>query len=213
VHAFPSLHAVPSAFAGFEQSPVCVSQVPATWHWSEAVQTTAVPPQTPAVHTSLVVHASPSLQADPFAFAGFEHTPVCESHVPALWHWSEAVHTTAVPVQTPAEQASDVVHALPSLHDAVLFVCRHALPTQESLVHGLLSSHSAAVLQHPATTPCWHVPVPSEGLSDGLHVGPFVSVPFSAAEIEFAAMMPEFSFNPQRPTRPVPDVTSWFMVA
>jgi len=29
VHAFPSLHALPSAFAGFEQMPVDVSQVPA----------------------------------------------------------------------------------------------------------------------------------------------------------------------------------------
>jgi hypothetical protein len=32
VHAFPSLHPVPSAFAGFEQTPVPVLHVPATWH-------------------------------------------------------------------------------------------------------------------------------------------------------------------------------------
>ena len=32
VHAFPSVHAVPSVAAGWEQIPVAVSQVPASWH-------------------------------------------------------------------------------------------------------------------------------------------------------------------------------------
>jgi hypothetical protein len=32
VQLFPSLHAVPSAAAGFEHMPVPGSQVPATWH-------------------------------------------------------------------------------------------------------------------------------------------------------------------------------------
>ena len=32
VHAFPSLHAAPFAFAGFEHAPVLVSHVPAEWH-------------------------------------------------------------------------------------------------------------------------------------------------------------------------------------
>jgi len=35
---------------------------------------------------SLCVHALPSLQAVPLAFAGFEHIPVLGSHVPAVWH-------------------------------------------------------------------------------------------------------------------------------
>ena len=47
VQALPSLHAVPSAAAGFEQAPVEGSQVPATWQTSEAAQVTAVPVQTP----------------------------------------------------------------------------------------------------------------------------------------------------------------------
>ena len=32
VHAFPSLHVVPSAAAGLEHCPVDVLHVPATWH-------------------------------------------------------------------------------------------------------------------------------------------------------------------------------------
>ena len=32
VHPFPSLQAVPFVFAGFEQTPVAGSHVPALWH-------------------------------------------------------------------------------------------------------------------------------------------------------------------------------------
>jgi hypothetical protein len=45
VHALPSLQATPSALLGFEQTPVEVSQVPTTWHWSTAVHTTGFPPE------------------------------------------------------------------------------------------------------------------------------------------------------------------------
>jgi hypothetical protein len=44
VHALLSLHDAPSGLVGFEQLPVAVSQVPATWHWSCAVHTTGFPP-------------------------------------------------------------------------------------------------------------------------------------------------------------------------
>jgi hypothetical protein len=44
VQAVPSLQEVPSAAAGFEQAPFAESQVPATWHWSLAVQTTGFEP-------------------------------------------------------------------------------------------------------------------------------------------------------------------------
>jgi hypothetical protein len=77
------------------------------------VQTTAVPPQTPLVHTSEVVHALLSLQVDPFVLIGLLHTPAVQ--VPISWHWSEAVQTTAVPPQTPLVHTSVVVHASLSL--------------------------------------------------------------------------------------------------
>jgi hypothetical protein len=50
------------------------------------VHTTAVPPHTPFVQTSLVVQPLPSLQSVPFAAVGFEQVPVDGLHVPALWH-------------------------------------------------------------------------------------------------------------------------------
>ena len=49
VHAFPSLHAVPSGFDGFEHLPVDASHVPAAWHWSEAAHVSGSEPvQLPA---------------------------------------------------------------------------------------------------------------------------------------------------------------------
>jgi len=58
----------------------------------------------------------PSLQLTPLLLAGFEQTPVLLLHVPALWHWSDAVHVTGLaPVHTPDWQVSLWVQALPSL--------------------------------------------------------------------------------------------------
>jgi hypothetical protein len=48
VQVLPSLQVVPSSADGFEQVPVAALQVPARWHSSLAVQTTAVPRQAPA---------------------------------------------------------------------------------------------------------------------------------------------------------------------
>jgi hypothetical protein len=103
VQLLASLHVVPFGAAGFEHAPVPVSQVPATWHWSLAVHTTGfVPVQVPDWHVSVCVHALPSLHALPFAFGGFEQTPVVVLQVPTPWHWSLAVQTTGfVPVQIP----------------------------------------------------------------------------------------------------------------
>ncbi len=46
VQALPSSQACPFPLVGFEQAPVPGSHVPATWHWSSAVQVFAVPTQT-----------------------------------------------------------------------------------------------------------------------------------------------------------------------
>ena len=43
VHALPSVHAVPFGAAGLEQTPVPMLHTPATWHASDAEQTTGVP--------------------------------------------------------------------------------------------------------------------------------------------------------------------------
>src|SRR5439155_237720 len=84
VHALPSSQALPFGFGGFEHTPVDGLHVPASWHWSGAGHTTALPPvQTPPWQASLCVHRLPSLQAVPFGFAGLEHAPVAGLQVPA----------------------------------------------------------------------------------------------------------------------------------
>jgi hypothetical protein len=63
--AFASSQAVPSGRGG--HTPVAGLQVPATWHWLEALQTTGLPPtHVPVWHWSVRVQALASLQAVPF---------------------------------------------------------------------------------------------------------------------------------------------------
>jgi len=69
------------------QVPVAGSQVPAVWHWSEAVHTTGfAPTQAPAAQASVCVHRLPSVQGVPSAWAGLVQAPVAGSQVPAVWH-------------------------------------------------------------------------------------------------------------------------------
>src|SRR5947199_269476 len=102
VQALPSSHGAPSSLAGLLQTPDAGLQTPAVWHWSAAVHTTGfAPTQAPAAQVSVCVQASPSSQGVPSSCAGSEQVPVAGLHVPAAWHWSEGVHTTAVPIQAP----------------------------------------------------------------------------------------------------------------
>src|SRR5439155_18263672 len=64
VQALPSLQAVPSGFAGLEQAPVAGSQVPASWHWSAAAQTTGVCVQPAGEQASIVQGLLSSQLAD-----------------------------------------------------------------------------------------------------------------------------------------------------
>jgi hypothetical protein len=116
VHASMSLHVVPGVLGGSEHTPVIVLQVPTSWHWLLAVQTTgAVPVQVPVMHTSVAVHRLPSLQPVPSDAFAYEHTPVAGAHTPACLQGAAAGQVSAVPaVQTPAWQVSVVVHMLPS---------------------------------------------------------------------------------------------------
>ncbi len=122
VQALPSLQAVPLLAFGLEHRPVAVLQVPAVWHWSEAVQTTGLAPvQVPLWQVSVWVQALPSLHAVPLLAFGLEHWPVAVSQVPATWHWSSAVQTTGFePVQVPPWQVSVCVQRSPSLQAAPL---------------------------------------------------------------------------------------------
>ena len=143
VQALPSSQLVPSDLAGLEHAPVVGLQVPASWHWSGAVQTTGLAPvHAPAWQVSLRVHALPSSHVVPLGFAGLEQAPLAGLQVPASWHWSGAVQVTGfAPVHAPAWQVSVRVHALPSSHAAVFGAWTQPVAAvQESSVHGLPSS-------------------------------------------------------------------------
>jgi len=186
VHALPSEHAVPFGAGGFEHVPVTGLQVPTPWHWSRAVQRTGVPAHIPAWHVSPVVQALPSLQIVPLAATGFEQLPVAGSQVPARWHWSDAGHVTAVPVQVPAWQVSPAVHALPSLQAVPLAATGlEQVPVAGSQVPARWHwSDAGQATGVPLQTPALQVsPVvqrlPSEhrlplgSLASSGHVGPF----------------------------------------
>jgi hypothetical protein len=116
-HAVLAPHQVPAPAGGLVQAPVDGVHVPARWQASTAVQTTGDPPQMPLVHWSPVVQLLASLHEVPFGALGLLHAPVAGSHVPAMWHWSDAEQVTGLePVQTPLWQTSVWVHALLSLH-------------------------------------------------------------------------------------------------
>src|SRR5881628_467044 len=80
-----------------------------------------MPTQMPASQASVRVQALPSSQPVPLGLAGLLQTPDAGLQVPAVWHWSAAVHTTGfAPTQAPAAQVSVCVQALPSSHGAPL---------------------------------------------------------------------------------------------
>ena len=117
VHASPSLHAVPSGRAGLEQAPVAGLQVPASWHGSDAVQTTGFEPvQTPAWQVSVCVHASPSLHDAPLG--AFENE-VIDSPGMHDWHGFPGLTVPGGKNTPPTEHPGahcDPLHASPCAH-------------------------------------------------------------------------------------------------
>jgi len=168
---------------GFEHNPFAGLQVPGLWHWSGAAHTTAeAPTHVPdASHLSTVVQALLSLQVL-FNATGFEHTPFAGLQVPALWHWSEAVHTTAViPKHTPeASHLSMVVQALLSLQ--VLFAATGFEQSPLAGLHVPTSWHWSDAVQTTAVVPM-HVPEASH-LSIAVQALPSLQVLFSATGFE-----------------------------
>jgi hypothetical protein len=75
---------VPFGRFGFEHIPFAGLQMPASWHWSAAMQTTGFAPvHVPAWQVSVCVHAFASLHAVPFGAFGFEHVPFAGLQTPA----------------------------------------------------------------------------------------------------------------------------------
>ena len=84
VQGLPSLQGALFSLGGEEHAPVAGSQVPATWHWSAAMQVLTLPTQEPAWQVSCRVQGAPSSQEVLSAFAGLEHCPVLGAQVPAV---------------------------------------------------------------------------------------------------------------------------------
>jgi len=117
---------------------------------------------------SVSEHGLPSLHGAPLALGGLLHAPVVGLQAPAVWHWSEAVHTTGfVPTQAPAWQVSLCVHALPSLQGAPsdltgllqVPVAGLQVPAAWHWSEGVHTSGSA-----PTQTPPWQVSVRVQAL-------------------------------------------------
>jgi hypothetical protein len=100
------------------------------------------PTHAPPEHVSLVVQAFPSLQ-DEVLFACTH--PVAGLHASSVQTFPSSQFRAGPPTHAPPEHTSAVVHALPSLQEAVLFVCTHPVAgSHESSVHGFPSSQLGA---------------------------------------------------------------------
>jgi hypothetical protein len=107
--------------SGQQTAPENVQQTVPQHGWVQHPLLAPSPQQVLPDGQQLPLQHAPPLHAVPFAFSGFEQVPVAGLHVPAVWHWSEAVQTTGLlPVQTPAWQVSVWVQASPS-SQGVLF--------------------------------------------------------------------------------------------
>src|SRR5438093_498106 len=169
VQALPSSQPVPSGLAGLLQTPDAGLQMPAVWHWSEAVHTTgSMPTQMPAAQVSVRVQALPSSQRAPSGLAGLLQTPDAGLQMPAVWHWSAAVHTTGLaPTQAPAAQVSVRVQALPSSHGAPLSLAGLLQTPDAGLQVPAVWHWSAAVHTTgfvPTQAPAWQVSVRVQAL-------------------------------------------------
>lgn len=102
-----------------------------------SLHTTAVPPQTLFVHTSLDVHALPSLQAT--AFAAFTQAPVAESQESEVQTMLSS-QLFAVLTQAPAAVHESVVQALLSLQVLPTLTQLPVTESHESVVQVLPSS-------------------------------------------------------------------------
>jgi len=131
------------ASAQFIRPCVSHSPVPELQDWPDG-QLTGVPPHEPPPQASAVVHGLPSLHA----FVLLECVqPLPGLHPSVVQPLPSSQLGAGPPTQMPPEQASFVVHALPSLQGSVLFVWLQVPAEHVSVVQTLLSLQSASTVQ------------------------------------------------------------------
>ena len=157
VHAFPSLHDAVLFVATHPVAGLHASSV----HGLPSLQFGAEPPtHAPPEQASFIVHAFPSLHDAVLAVATH---PVAGLHASSVHGLPSLQFGAEPPTHVPPEQASLVVHAFPSLHDAVLLVATHPVAgLHESSVHGLPS------LQFSAEPPTQLPPEQASGVVQAL---------------------------------------------
>jgi hypothetical protein len=143
--ALPSEQSLLLSMANWQPTPA--AQLSSVQGLLSSQASAPLPVQTPlALQVSLGVQTLPSLHGLPVAtLVYWQPTAVLQvSVVQALL----SLQTTAVPWQTPAVQASVVVHKLPSLHaDPLVTLVKTQPPEpQLSVVHGLPSLQAKAPL-------------------------------------------------------------------
>jgi len=140
VQAFPSLHGAVLLLCAHPVTGLQESSV----HGLPSSQFGPAPPtHTPPKQASPVVHALPSSQ-EAVLLAWVQ--PVAGLHESSVHGLPSSQLGPAPPTQTPPEQASPVVQALPSSQEAVLFTCVQPVAgLQASSVQTLASSQFGAV--------------------------------------------------------------------
>ena len=156
VHGLASLHSVAVVHATHPGITGCVQVPPEHTSFVHVLLSVAhaavlfVPRQAPApLHVSPDVQTLLSLHA---AVLFVKTQPDAGLQLSVVHVLLSLQRTAAPPWQVPAPQMSPVVHAFPSLHAAVLFVCVHDPVTQVSSVHGLASLQSVLEPQTPGRT-------------------------------------------------------------
>ena len=188
VHASPSSHAGVPATGRASQAPLVALQVPTLQVSVMPLQSIAVPPHVPELHTSDVVQASPSLQEVVSATTTASQAPLVALQVPTWQLLSMPLQSLAVPPQVPELQTSVIVQASPSSQLVVsatgtasqaplvalqvpalqalsmplqsLAVLEQLPVSQVSTVHGSESSQSAALPQPASVLPSVAASVP-----------------------------------------------------
>ena len=146
VHTLPSLHVAVLATCRHPDPPSQLSSVQGLPSLHEIA---APDRQAPPAHWSPTVHTLPSLHGTVLLV---DLHPVAVSQLSVVQGLLSSQVLGPVGVQTPLVQASPTVQLLLSEQLASLLTCRQPLTAlQESVVHGLPSSH-------PSVLPDWHAP-------------------------------------------------------
>jgi hypothetical protein len=125
VHGFPSLHGL--VFGVNTHAPVAGLQEPVSHVFPDEHDLGEPGLQTPPEHLSEIVHGFPSLHG--LVFGVNTQAPVAGLQEPVS-HVFPDEHDLGVPLQTPAEQTSEIVHALLSLHGVPSLAVEHAPLTE-----------------------------------------------------------------------------------